>query len=209
MEDNKVMVIFQPSGVRGEVPKGSNIIEASRLLGVDIEALCGEKKVCGKCIVRVEEGNFEKYNIQSSMANCSPWKEEEDKFINAEGKAKGLRLGCIAEINDDILVFVPEESRAGKQVVSKAARDIHIDHDPAVRLYSIELQAPTFEDKIGDFERLTNALEREYGLTNLTIDIVALRKLPSVLREGNWVVTVSVWNDKEIIRTKPGRHTDS
>jgi uncharacterized 2Fe-2S/4Fe-4S cluster protein (DUF4445 family) len=209
MEDNKVMVIFQPSGVRGEVPKGCNIIEASRLLGVDIEALCGEKKVCGKCIVRVEEGNFEKYNIQSSMANCSPWKEEEDKFINAEGKAKGLRLGCIAEINDDILVFVPEESRAGKQVVSKAARDIHIDHDPAVRLYSIELQAPTFEDKIGDFERLTNALEREYGLTNLTIDIVALRKLSSVLREGNWVVTVSVWNDKEIIRTKPGRHTDS
>jgi uncharacterized 2Fe-2S/4Fe-4S cluster protein (DUF4445 family) len=209
MEDNKVMVIFQPSGVRGEVPKGSNIIEASRLLGVDIEALCGEKKVCGKCIVRVEEGNFEKYNIQSSMANCSPWKEEEDKFINAEGKAKGLRLGCIAEINDDILVFVPEESRAGKQVVSKAARDIHIDHDPAVSLYSIELQAPTFEDKIGDFERLTNALEREYGLTNLTIDIVALRKLSSVLREGNWVVTVSVWNDKEIIRSKPGRHTDS
>ncbi len=209
MEDNKVMVIFQPSGVRGEVPKGCNIIEASRLLGVDIEALCGEKKVCGKCIVRVEEGNFEKYNIQSSMDHVSPWKEEEAPFINAEGRKKGLRLGCIAEINDDILVFVPEESRAGKQVVSKAARDIHIDHDPAVKLYSIELQAPTFEDKIGDFERLTNALEREYGLTDLTIDIVALRKLPSILREGNWVVTVSVWNDKEIIRTKPGRHTDS
>lgn len=209
MEDEKVMVIFQPSGVRGEVPKGCNIIEASRLLGVDIEALCGEKKVCGKCIVRVEEGNFEKYNIQSSMANCSPWKEEEDKFINEENKQKGFRLGCIAEINDDILVFVPEESRAGKQVVSKAARDIHIDHDPAVNLYSIELQPPTFEDKIGDFERLTNALEREYGLTDLTIDIVALRKLPSVLREGNWVVTVSVWNDKEIIRTKPGRHAAS
>ncbi|MGB3210047.1 MAG: ASKHA domain-containing protein [Desulforhopalus sp.] len=209
MDDNKVMVIFQPSGVRGEVPKGSNIIEASRLLGVDIEALCGEKKVCGKCIVRVEDGNFEKYNIQSSMDHVSPWKEEEEKFINKERREKGFRLGCIAEIHDDILVFVPEESRAGKQVVSKAARDIHIDHNPAVKLYTIELSAPTFENKIGDFERLTNGLEREYGLRNLTIDIVALRKLPSVLREGNWVVTVSVWNDKEIIRTRPGVHTAS
>ncbi len=209
MADDKVMVIFQPSGVRGEVPRGVNVIEASRLLGVDIEALCGEKKVCGKCIVRIEEGNFEKYNIQSSMDHVSEWKEEEEPFINEERKAKGFRLGCIANIEKDILVFVPEESRAGKQVVSKAARDIHIDHDPAVKLYSIELQKPTFEDKVGDFERLTNALEREHGLQDLTIDIVALRKLPSILREGNWVVTVSVWNDKEIIRTKPGVHTDS
>jgi uncharacterized 2Fe-2S/4Fe-4S cluster protein (DUF4445 family) len=209
MEDNKVMVIFQPSGVRGEVPKGCNIIEASRLLGVDIEALCGEKKVCGKCVVRIEEGTFEKYNIRSGMDHVSPWKEEEAKFINQERRAEGFRLGCIANIVDDILVFVPEESRAGKQVVSKAARDIHIDHNPAVKLYTVELKAPNFENKIGDFERLTNALEREHGLTGLTMDIVALRKLPSILREGNWVVTVSVWNDKEIIRTRPGIQTDS
>ena len=134
MSDDKVMVIFQPSGRRGEVPKGSNIIEASRLLGVDIEALCGEKKVCGKCVVRIEEGPFEKYNIQSSMDNVSSWKEEEAKFINEERKNKGFRLGCVAKITGDILVFVPEESRAGKQIVSKAARDIHIDHDQIHRL---------------------------------------------------------------------------
>jgi uncharacterized 2Fe-2S/4Fe-4S cluster protein (DUF4445 family) len=41
---NNAMVIFQPSGRRGEVPKGINVLEASRLLGADIEALCGEKK---------------------------------------------------------------------------------------------------------------------------------------------------------------------
>ena len=72
MSDDKAMVIFQPSGRRGEVPKGINIIEASRLLGVDIEALCGEKKVCGKCIVRVEEGHFEKYGITSSPEQREP-----------------------------------------------------------------------------------------------------------------------------------------
>jgi uncharacterized 2Fe-2S/4Fe-4S cluster protein (DUF4445 family) len=199
------MVIFQPSGRRGEVPKGITVIEASRLLGVDIEALCGEKKVCGKCVVRIEEGHFEKYGIQSSISHVSAWQEEEEKFINAERREKGFRLGCVATVEDDILVFVPEESRAGKQVVSKAARDIHIEHNPAVKLYYVEVDEPTFEEPTGDFERVCRGLEREYGLGGLTIDIFALRQLPNALRDGNWAVTVSVWNDKEVIRVRPGR----
>ena len=205
MSDEKVMVIFQPSGRRGEVPKGVNIIEASRLLGVDIEALCGEKKVCGKCVVRVEDGHFEKYGITSSMSHVSPWMVEEEKFINAERKGKGFRLGCMATIEDDILVFVPGESRAGKQVVSKAARDIYIEHNPAVKLYTVQVDKPTFEDPTGDFERICMALEQNYALTELTIDIQTLRMLPDALRDGKWECTVSVWNDKEIIRVRPGK----
>ena len=205
MDEDKAMVIFQPSGRRGEVPKGITVIEASRLLGVDIEALCGEKKVCGKCVVRIEDGHFEKYGIQSSISHVSPWQEEEEKFINSERREKGFRLGCVATVEDDILVFVPEESRAGKQVVSKAARDIYIEHNPAVRLYYVEVDEPTFEDPTGDFERICRGLEREYGLSGLTIDIFALRQLPVALRDGKWAVTVSVWNDKEVIRVRPGK----
>jgi uncharacterized 2Fe-2S/4Fe-4S cluster protein (DUF4445 family) len=205
MEDNKAMVIFQPSGRRGEVPKGITVIEASRLLGVDIEALCGEKKVCGKCVVRIEDGHFEKYGITSSQSNVSPWQEEEEKFVTPERREKGFRLGCVATVQDDILVFVPEESRAGKQVVSKAARDIYIEHNPAVSVYYVEVDPPTFEEPTGDFERICRGLEREYGLTDLTIDIFALRQLSGALRDGKWAVTVSVWNDKEVIRVRPGK----
>ena len=205
MDDNMAMVIFQPSGRRGEVPKGTNLIEASRLLGVDIEALCGEKKVCGKCVIRVEEGHFEKYNVTSSKDHVSPWLEEEEKFINAERKEKGFRLGCVANVEGDLLIFVPEESRAGKQVVSKAARDIHIDHDPAVKVYYVQVDPPTFEEPLGDFERVCRGLEREHALSNLTVDIFALRQLPTALRDGKWSVTCSVWNDKEVIRFQPGK----
>jgi len=49
-------------------------------------------------------------------------------------------------VQGDLLVFVPEASRAGKQVVSKAARAIPIDLDPAVRHYFIEVKEPTLED---------------------------------------------------------------
>jgi uncharacterized 2Fe-2S/4Fe-4S cluster protein (DUF4445 family) len=205
MDDNKAMVIFQPSGRRGEVPKDVTLIEASRLLGVDIEALCGEKKVCGKCVVRIEDGYFEKYGIQSSISHVSPWQEEEEKFITPDRREKGFRLGCTAKVEGDILVFVPEESRAGKQVVSKAARDIHIEHNPAVRVYYVEVDPPTFEEPTADFERVCRGLEREFGLKELTADIFTLRQLPTALRDGKWSVTVSVWNDKEIIRFRPGK----
>lgn len=205
MDDNKAMVIFQPSGRRGKVEKGISLIEASRLLGVDIEALCGEKKVCGKCKVRIEEGFFEKFGIQSSRSNVSAWQEEEEKFINGEAKEAGYRLACTTKVEGDVLVFVPEESRAGKQVVSKAARDIHIEHDPAVKNYYIEVDKPTFEEPTADFERICDEMKKQYRLDNLKIDIHTLRQLPMVLRDGDWKVTVSVWMDQEIIRIKPGR----
>jgi uncharacterized 2Fe-2S/4Fe-4S cluster protein (DUF4445 family) len=201
----KAKIIFQPSGRRGEVKKGQSIIEASRELGVDIETLCGEKKICGKCKVRIEEGYFQKFGIHSSHKNLSPWVEGEEKFINEDQKKEGYRLGCCARIQGDVLIFVPEESRAGKQVVSKAARDIHIDHNPAVKLYYIEVNPPSFEDPTGDFERIFRELRTQFGLDNLAIDFHALRELPNVLRQGKWKITASVWMDKEIIRVRPGK----
>ncbi len=205
MENNKAMVIFQPSGRRGEVPKGISLIEASRLLGVDIETLCGEKQVCGKCKVRIEEGRFQKDGIESKKSNVSPWQELEDKFIKAKEKEIGYRLACASKVEGDLLVFVPEESRAGKQIVSKAARDIHIEYNPAVKIYYVEVDKPTFEEPTGDFERISMKLEKEFNLTNLRIDIQALRQLPTALRDGDWKVTVSVWMDQEVIRVRPGK----
>ena len=208
-EQGKIKVIFQPSGSRGEVDKGLSIIEASRQLGVDIEALCGEKKVCGKCKVRIEEGVFQKFGITSRRENAGEWQAEEEKFINAAQRDEGYRLGCVAKVEGDMLVFVPEESRAGKQVVSKAARDIHIDHNPAVKLYYVEVEKPTFEEPTGDFERICRQIEGQSGLKDLKIDLFALRQLPAALRKEGWKVTVSVWMDQEIIRVRPGKCENS
>ena len=209
MDKKQYMVIFQPSARRGLVDAGINLIEASRQLGVDIEALCGEKKVCGKCKVRIEEGYYEKFGITSTRSNCSAWQEEEEKFFSAAQKEEGYRLACVAKVEGDLLVFVPEEARAGKQVVSKAARDIHIDHNPAVKQYYVEVVPPTFEEPAGDFERISAELLRNFGLRDLNIDWHTLRKLPKRQREGNWGVTVAVWMDKEIVRVLPGKQIDS
>ena len=200
----KYKVIFQPAGRRGEVEEGKTVLEAAQALGVDIEGLCGNKKVCGKCKVRVEEGYFEKDNIESGMAHLSPLTGSEKKHIKPED-GPGIRLACNAAIHGDIKVFVPERSRAGKQVVRKAAKELTIAIDPAVRKYNVVLTPPTLHDMtVGDYERVLQSLKDNYGLTGLTFDFLALRTLQTVLREGEWNATATVWMDREIIKVEPG-----
>jgi uncharacterized 2Fe-2S/4Fe-4S cluster protein (DUF4445 family) len=200
----KHKVIFQPSGRRGEVDDGVTLLEAAQALGVDIEALCGNKKVCGKCKVRIEEGYFEKDNIESGMAHLSPLTEDEKKHIKPED-GPGIRLSCSARVHGDVKVFVPERSRAGKQVVRKAAKELSIPLDPAVKKYSVELTPPTLHDMTtGDHERLLAALKENYGLSGLTIDYLVQKGLQDILRRGQWKVTATVWMDREVIKVEPG-----
>src|SRR5512147_3196206 len=202
----KHKVIFQPSGRRGEVEEGKTILQAAQALGVDIEALCGNKKVCGKCKVRIEEGYFEKDNIESGMKHINPQVPSPDEMKHIKPQdGPGIRLACQCEIRGDVKVFVPERSRAGKQVVRKAAKELTIKLDPAVRKYSLSLTKPTLHDMTtGDFERITKALEETYGLTGLTMDYLVLKDLQDALRKGDWTITMTVWMDKEIIKAEPG-----
>ena len=200
----KHKVIFQPSGRRGEVEDGKTLLEAAQALGVDIEGLCGSKKVCGKCKVRIEEGYFEKDNMESGMSHLSLTSEAEKKHIKPED-GPGIRLACTAEVHGDVKVFVPERSRAGKQVVRKAAKELTITLDPAVKKYNIELTPPTLHDMTtGDNERVQKCLEDTYGLKNLTIDYLVLKELQDILRKGEWKATATVWMDSEIIKVEPG-----
>ena len=90
MNYSTALVIFQPSGRRGRVPKGITIVEAARQLGVDLENFCGEQHSCGKCTVRIEEGNFDKFNIQSSQSSVSAWQAFEENFISKAQREQGF-----------------------------------------------------------------------------------------------------------------------
>ena len=138
-------------------------------------------------------------------------------LLTARIKKEGYRLACCAAIKADVLAFVPEESRAAKQIVSKRPHPVTVSYDPIVEKYDLIMDPPSANNSQGDLERLLDALDIQYGLKNLGCDIDSLhpcdidvlRKLPSRLREQNWHVTVSVWMDREIIRILPGRALDS
>lgn len=203
------LVIFQPSGSSGRVADGTTIVDASRKLGVELESVCGGQATCGKCKVRIEEGSFERFGIDSSMDHLSPIEELEEDFFEKHNELQGYRLSCATRIHGDVLIYVPEESRKGEQVVRKAATDRKIEANPAVRNYYVEMPPATLQDTTGDWERLTAALEKEHGIKGLTIDYLALQSLQETVRKGDWQVTVSVWMGKEVIAVYPGKVEES
>src|SRR4030065_1457473 len=111
----KGMVIFQPSGRRGYVQKRKTLKEASVSLGVDIEGICGEKAICGKCKVRIDQGFFEKYGIESSREHLSPMGVTERKFFSLQQERGGYRLACQTKGLGDVFVFGPVGGRNGKR----------------------------------------------------------------------------------------------
>ena len=224
----KHTVILQPSGRRGQVDEGMSVRAAARELGVEIESICAENATCGKCMVLVEEGRFEKYNIDSKREHLSPIGVEERAYLMRRPKLlkdKGweigqVRLSCQCKVLGDVLINVPEESRGNKQIVRKSARERAIEIKPSVRKYYVSMTPPNLERPIADWERLAKGLETSMGLVrrgeenlprwfDLTIDYRCLRMLSSTLREAQWNVTVSVWQDKEIIEVQPGYVEDS
>ena len=219
----KHTVILQPSGRRGKVDEGTSIRVAARELGVEIESICAENATCGKCMVLIEEGRFEKYNVDSKREHLSPVGSEEQAYFARRPnllKTKGwelgqVRLSCQCKVLGDVLINVPEESRGNKQIVRKSARERAIEIKPSVRKYYVSMTPPNLERPIADWERLAKGLEISMGLvrrgeenlprwSDLSLDYACLRTLSSTLREAKWNVTVSVWQDKEVIAVQPG-----
>lgn len=198
-------VIFQPSGRRGKIKAGKTLLEASHELGVDIESVCGAKGTCAKCKVKIEEGFFEKFGIDSRLSHLSPLTEVEKQKLKEEELADNYRLACLATVQGDVLVYVPEESRGAQQVILETGKQRAINLNPAVRKYYIEMPAATLHDFRDDFQRLRETLHEQHGLPlDLGIDYYVLRELPLIVREADWKVTVTVWLEREIIKVEPG-----
>jgi uncharacterized 2Fe-2S/4Fe-4S cluster protein (DUF4445 family) len=205
MANKKYTVVFQPSGLRGKVAEGATLLEASRALGVGIESVCGGQGTCGKCKVRIETGFFPKYGITSGAASVEVTGQATDKFINSQQQHRGYRLACQTRVHGDVVVFVPEASRQGQQVVRKEAGARQINLKPAVKKYFVELNPASLHDALGDFERLRDKLSQEFKLADLAIDYQALLALPKTVRSQAWKLNVSVWKDSEIIGVEAGR----
>ncbi len=213
---SKHTVVALPSGKRGEVAEGTNLRTAIRSLGIDIESVCAENATCGKCKVLLETGSCKEYGIDSSSTHLSAPNLEETTYLGQRGESGGrVRLACQAKVLGDVVVTIPEESLAQRQIVRKAATERTIEIKPAVRKYLVELNPPTLANPKADWERLASGIATSielvrYGEPNLprpeelNIDYACLQTLPDVLRDAQWRVTVSVRDDREVVRIEPG-----
>ncbi len=191
-------IVFQPSGIKGEVPKGDTLYQAVVVMGLGIESLCGGKGTCGKCRVKVMEGYFNDYDIHSSAENLSPVTAVEENILTALEIEEGFRLACLAEVKGDAVIFIPPEVEKGSQVivVEGIKRQFHLY--PAVESIALELPPADLKDNRGDAERLGDAASEKLGC-EVNIDIPVLRELPRLLRENGWNINALTWGGREII----------
>ena len=199
------LVVFQPSGRQGYVAEGKTLLDAAREMGVEIESICGGQQTCGKCKIIADVGDFSKYGIVSQPENISPAGGDEIDYWTKRKRNPGQhRLSCAACVLGDLVVNVPEESQARKQIVRKSAVVREVEIDPAIRQYFVKVKPAELGDNRGDWERLQASLRETHDLDNLQIDYFALRDLQLVLRKGDWEATVTVWQEQEVIRVQPG-----
>src|ERR1700733_13111860 len=200
------LVVFMPSGKRGNFAVGTPLLQAARSLGVDIDSVCGGRGLCGRCQVLVAEGEFAKHGVSSSSASLSPFSEPEMRFSRRAPLAEGRRLSCSARVEADVVIDVPASSQVHRQVVRKEADARAIELNPVVRLHYVQVKEPDMHDPSGDLRRLFEALESEWSLTGLTCDLSVIQTLQPILRAGAWQVTVAVHAAKQIIGVWPGLH---
>src|ERR1700676_740077 len=201
------LVVFMPSGKRGNFAVGTPLLQAARSLGVDIDSVCGGRGLCGRCQVLVAEGEFAKHGVTSSSASLSPFSEPEKRYSRRVPLAEGRRLSCSARVEADVVIDVPASSQVHRQVVRKEADAAHvIELDPVVRLHYVQVKQPDMHDPSGDLRRLFEALESEWSLKDLTCDLSVLQTLQAALRAGSWQVTVAVHAAKQVIGGWPGLH---
>ena len=186
------LVIFTPSGKRGNFAVGTPILTAARQLGVDLDSVCGGRGICSKCQITPSYGEFSKHGVFVKDDALSEWNSVEQRYQDKRGLIEGRRLGCQATVQGDIVIDVPPESQVHKQVVRKRAEARDIVMNPSTKLYYVEVQEPDMHNPAGDLERLRMALNEQWQLENVHADLHILQKMQPILRKGDWKVTCAV-----------------
>jgi uncharacterized 2Fe-2S/4Fe-4S cluster protein (DUF4445 family) len=206
VSDSDALVVFTPSGKRGRFPRGTQLLQAARSLGVDVDSVCGGRALCGRCQVLVMEGDFPKHGMSSHADHLSPLSAVEQSYAERRPLPAGHRLSCSTQILGDLVIDVPASSQVHRQVVRKAVDARPITLNPLVHLHFVEVREPDMHDPAGDLQRLLEALKREWSLGPLRCDLGVLQKLQAALRKGEWKVTVAVHAGRQIIGVWPGFH---
>jgi len=188
-------VTFQIEGaspVQIECNVGDNLLELARRANVAIDAPCSGNGSCGKCRVKLIEGELE--TIKS-------------RHISDEEYNAGWRLSCNSKVLSDCVVWVPDIASAYQSRMKTAdlsspkeiaifedcqsqLKESGIEFTNNFRAVVVEMAEPTLDDTMPDNERLTWALQEALGVEQVKIPFAVMVKLASTLREHAFRVCV-------------------
>ena len=188
-------VTFQIEGgnpVSIECNAGDNLLELARRANVAIDAPCSGNGSCGKCRVKLIEGEVD--TIPS-------------RHITAEEFEAGWRLSCNCKVASDCVVFVPDIASAYQSRMKTAdlsspkeiaifedcqenLRNSGIEFTNHFRAVVVEMEEPSLDDTMPDNERLTWAIQGALGVEQVKIPFAVMVKLAHALRLHHFKVCV-------------------
>jgi uncharacterized 2Fe-2S/4Fe-4S cluster protein (DUF4445 family) len=196
-------VTFQPLGRTVDVPAGTPVLDAVRRAGIDMEAPCGGKGTCGKCIVRIVSGDVETDHMG---------------LLTTSAVNRGYRLACRTKIlQHPVEVEVPEQTgKEGGQFIDEtddtclSRKELfppgHL-FKPLTAKAALDVPGPRLADGLSDLDRLSRAVQRQFGNKAVHYPLPVIRSAAGDLREQDGKVTVSVVEEEQrlhVIRVEPG-----
>ena len=97
----KLKITFLPDNLSVTVEKNTTILEAAISAGIYINSNCSGDGTCGRCKVMVNTGQ-----VQS----------QPNGIITAQEKKNNLYLACLATIQSDLEVLIPDSSRIDEDI---------------------------------------------------------------------------------------------
>ena len=188
-------VTFQIEGgspVQIECNVGDNLLELARRANVAIDAPCSGNGSCGKCRVKLIEGQVD--TIPS-------------RHITDEEYKEGWRLSCNTKVVSDCVVFVPDIASAYQSrmktadlsspeevaIFENAKADMEkggIAFENSFKALQLTMDAPSEADTMPDIERLTWAVQAALGCEKVKVPYTVMVKLASTLRENDFDLCV-------------------
>ena len=203
-QPDKHLVVFTPSGRRGQIAVGTTLLDAARQLGVDLDSVCGGRGICGRCQVEPTFGDFAKHGMTVAADHVSPRSKVEDSYRGRRPLDGSHRLSCAATVCGDLVVDVPAGSQVHRQVVRKEVDLGDLELDPVLVLRLVEVPEPTLDESIGEVRRLVEALDSQWGLTGITVDDRIVAELQAALASGRRTITVAIRDDSLVVAAWPG-----
>lgn len=178
-------ITFLPDDITITVNGETSLLEASDKAGINLNSDCGGAGVCGKCRVKLLSGKI----------------TSQETFILSEAdRQAGYILACTSFPADDLTVETPVSAMTAESGIYDKFYDlfckveIPYKYDPLIKKIFIECPTPDSLDNRSDLDRIYTSLRQKTGITDFHISPSLLKKLPNLLRNSSWKVTVT-FND--------------
>lgn len=206
-------VIFKPQGKEIQCEVGEKLLDVARKADIFIDAPCNGSQSCGKCKVKLLEGKCD---------------TEKTVHISDEEWEQGYILACATKVTEDIAIEVPSKLSSSMHGMKIEGSDKKVDQKLFERgrkflednglTYStniekkyMELDKPSLDDNISDVDRIERHVRQALEIDGIDFRLDILRKIPIVLREDDFNITLTYLKKKNkitILNIEPGNKED-